>query len=92
MSVTCAYATSLNDQSANQLADHFCKLTRVRIGERFRTIGAAKRMSPSKMANRVLDGDLLWLERGIIPAGNEVNLDDTVMVGSGVAQAGPRTD
>jgi ACAD9/ACADV-like protein len=53
---------------ASELADVFCRMMRRRIGERFAAIRSNDDVVKYKTARRVLEGEHLWLERGLVPA------------------------
>ena len=52
---------------AVELADLFCRMTRRRIGQRFAAIRSNDDVRKYKTARRLLDGQHLWLERGLVP-------------------------
>jgi hypothetical protein len=52
---------------AVELADLHCRRARRRIAERFRALLANDDRATHVVANRFLDGDLTWLERGVVP-------------------------
>ncbi len=71
MAATCSYAHSLwnnnkDDQSAIELAKHFCLLSRRRIAGHFDALSDNDDRSGNKVADRVLNGDCRWLEQGIV--------------------------
>lgn len=71
MAATCSYAHSLwvknkSDTSVVDLANHFCTLSRRRIGRHFHALSDNDDRSINKTADRVLSGDCRWLEEGII--------------------------
>ncbi len=53
---------------AMELADVFCRMMRRRIAQRFEAIRANDDVTKYKTARRLLDGDHLWLERGLVSA------------------------
>jgi hypothetical protein len=55
------------DASALDLADLHCRRARRRIGERFRALLANDDRATHLVAKRFLEGDLVWLEAGIVP-------------------------
>ena len=52
---------------AVELADVFCRMTRRRIAQRFAAIRSNDDVRKYKTARRLLDGQHLWLERGLVP-------------------------
>jgi alkylation response protein AidB-like acyl-CoA dehydrogenase len=52
---------------AAELADVFCRMTRRRIAQRFAAIGSNDDVRKYKTARRLLAGEHLWLERGLVP-------------------------
>ncbi|MBM4184486.1 MAG: DUF1974 domain-containing protein [Gemmatimonadetes bacterium] len=71
MSATIARARMLANRgegtTALELADLHCRRARRRIKERFRALLANDDRATHVVANRFLDGDLRWLERGVVP-------------------------
>jgi alkylation response protein AidB-like acyl-CoA dehydrogenase len=55
------------DASALALADLHCRRARRRIAERFRGLLANDDKATNLVAKRFLEGDLAWLEEGIVP-------------------------
>ncbi|MGE0158455.1 MAG: acyl-CoA dehydrogenase family protein [Gemmatimonadales bacterium] len=55
------------DRSAIGLADLHCRRARRRIGERFRALFSNDDKATNLVAKRFLEGDLEWLEKGIVP-------------------------
>jgi len=55
------------DASALELADLHCRRARRRIGERFRALLANDDKATNLISKRFLEGDLVWLEGGIVP-------------------------
>jgi alkylation response protein AidB-like acyl-CoA dehydrogenase len=51
---------------AVEVTDVFCRMTRRRIEQRFAAIRANDDVTKYRTARRVLDGDHLWLERGLV--------------------------
>jgi hypothetical protein len=69
MAATCSYARSLEreqGESAIALADHFCTLAQRRITEAFASLSDNDDRMGNKLAGKILDGDVRWLEEGII--------------------------
>ncbi len=54
--------------SATHLADSFCRLSRRRIGDRFRRMFRNDDIRIYKTAQRVMADELVWLEEGILKA------------------------
>ena len=50
---------------AVELADTFCRTTRRRIAEHFRAIGSNDDVAKYRTAQRLLDGEFAWLEKGL---------------------------
>ena len=76
IAATCSYATMLSkdkkgDKSVISLAEHFCILSRRRIKERFKSLKDNYDKSSNKLAEDVLNGDMKWLEDGVIWLGDE---------------------
>jgi hypothetical protein len=59
-----------NEKGMRALADAHCRRARRRIGERFRTLFRNDDTATYAIARRFLDGELTWLERGIVPLDN----------------------
>lgn len=57
---------SAHAAEAEELADLFCRISRGRVGELFRTLGGRDDARLYDVARRVLDGDHLWLEEGCV--------------------------
>lgn len=71
MAATCSYAAMLfkekpQDSSSVELAEFFCKLSKRRIDQSFKELGSNDDHSANKTTQTVLDGDLEWLEEGVI--------------------------
>src|SRR5262245_27229474 len=54
--------------NAEELADIFCRMTRRRVAQRFAAIRSNDDVARYRTARRLLDGEHLWLERGLVPA------------------------
>ncbi len=54
--------------SAVELADIFCRMTRRRIASLFRALRSNNDVANYKTARRLLGGEHLWLEAGMVPA------------------------
>lgn len=70
MSAACSYAVSCRkknpaDDSPEALADYFCTLARRRIEERFVALKDNDDRMTDKIAERVINKDFTWLEKGI---------------------------
>jgi hypothetical protein len=72
MSAVCARAEALRAQdasvgaSAYGLADAFCEQSRARVDELFRQLRHSTDTGDRALALAVLDGNLRWLERGVV--------------------------
>jgi len=72
MATSCARAQSMLGTSENGkmellgLADYFCCAARLRIDRMFYAVRHNADRRGKKLANRVLSGDLGWLENGIV--------------------------
>lgn len=71
MSAVCSYAASLQknnsqDSSPLELADYFCLLARRRIETSFSALVDNEDREGNKLAKKVLEGKMRWLEEGII--------------------------
>ncbi len=70
MTATCSYAHKLKqetgDDTSTQLADYFCKMAKRRIENHFHSLTENDDRTANKLAKRVIEGDLKWLEEGII--------------------------
>ena len=71
MSAVCARAEALRAQdpagdAAVRLADAFCVQSRIRVDELFRRLGSNTDRQDRAVARAVMDGDLRWLEHGVI--------------------------
>jgi len=71
MTATVLYAKTLakrggDERGADALADAFCRQSRRRISISFRSIFRNDDIATYKVARRYLDGDMEWLERGVI--------------------------
>jgi hypothetical protein len=61
------YGKDANAARAVELADVFCRGTRRRIAQRFAGIRSNDDLRKYKTARRLLAGEHLWLERGLVP-------------------------
>ncbi len=74
MSAVCTRAVALREQdptagdSAVQLADAFCRQSRARVEELFRSLTSSTDRSDHDLARSVMDGTSTWLEAGVIDA------------------------
>ena len=71
MAATVLYAKTLEDRGGDErgakaLADAFCRQSRRRISANFRSIFRNDDIATYKVARRYLDGEMQWLERGVI--------------------------
>jgi alkylation response protein AidB-like acyl-CoA dehydrogenase len=60
------------DSTPVELADHFCRGARRRIAASFRAVGDNDDVAGYRLARRVFDGDMTWLEDGVF------NVDDLI--------------
>ncbi len=72
MAATCAYAAHLvsqkpSDQSSVELADLFCRDASSRVRKQFHTLFRNSDVYAYGVAQKMLKGNYLWLEDGIIP-------------------------
>lgn len=78
MAATCAYADKLIGEKENMtpkyLADVFCIHTEKKISQLFDRIDDYPSRKQGKLADSILEGDLKWLEEGIIEAVTEEEL------------------
>jgi alkylation response protein AidB-like acyl-CoA dehydrogenase len=71
--VVLAHAMKIEDGADStpvELADHFCRGARRRIAASFRAVGDNDDVAGYRLARRVFDGDIPWLEEGVF------NVDD----------------
>ena len=54
-------------RGAVELADVFCRVTRRRIAANFAAMRSNDDVRKYKTARRILEGEHLWLERGLVP-------------------------
>ncbi|WP_299168047.1 acyl-CoA dehydrogenase family protein [uncultured Arthrobacter sp.] len=69
MAATCSHAKHLEKQGrdeAGNLADVFCRQSRLRIEQLFTDLWRNTDSADSRLARSVLDGSLEWLEEGIL--------------------------
>ena len=71
MAATVLYAKTLEDRGGDErgaeaLADAFCRQSRRRISASFRSILRNDDIATYTVARRYLDGEMQWLERGVI--------------------------
>ena len=71
MAATVLYAKTLEDRGGDErgaeaLADAFCRQSRRRISASFRSIFRNDDIATYKVARRYLDGEMQWLERGVV--------------------------
>ncbi len=71
MSATCAYAKSLGEPGAIELADQYCRTARERVRERFGRLRRSHERGMRRVSKGVMGGDYRWLESGIVPGGTE---------------------
>jgi hypothetical protein len=72
MTAVCTRATAIRTTSpadgaaAVRLADAFCRQSRARVDELFRELRSNTDRQDRALAGAVMDGDALWLERGVL--------------------------
>jgi alkylation response protein AidB-like acyl-CoA dehydrogenase len=74
MAATCSYAQSLlekGNENAIMLADHHCRLARLRIKAEFKALSSGQRKTAKNISSSILKGDFSWLEKGIYPVAEE---------------------
>lgn len=71
MAAVCSYARSKESPEAIELADYFCNQARRRVTQRFDALKSNDDKQANALAEKVLNGDLTWLEEGIIPIKEE---------------------
>lgn len=76
MSAACVRAEKLcrdgaDGQAAHQLADTFCRQSRIRVEELFGRLWSNTDDLDRKVVRQVLDGSYTWLEEGVIDASTE---------------------
>jgi hypothetical protein len=71
MAASCSRARAMaakGDASAIEVADLFCNEARLRIADHFRMLFGPNDAALYKVSQRVMAGDLTWLEDGIVRA------------------------
>jgi hypothetical protein len=81
IAATCSRAQTMRTQGENgekavELADHFCRGARRRIGSLFRALWRNEDVRSYKLAQRVLAEEHAWLEAGIAPSYLEPPVED----------------
>lgn len=66
ITATCARAQALDQPNARELADYFCKTARIRIEELMRGLHDNADKPGYRLTQKVLAGDLKWLETGVL--------------------------
>jgi alkylation response protein AidB-like acyl-CoA dehydrogenase len=66
MSAACSRAVMLSDPAAYELADAFCRQSRLRVETLFGALWDNTDDTDRRIAGRVLDGAYTWLEAGVI--------------------------
>jgi alkylation response protein AidB-like acyl-CoA dehydrogenase len=74
MASICSYATLLHqqrhgDKTPLELADYFCNQARERVIRNFEALSQSHTREARKIAKATVDGDLRWLEEGIVTIG-----------------------
>ncbi len=67
ITATCARAQDLDKPTARELADYFCRTARIRIDMLFQGLHENADKAGYRIAQKVLTGELAWLEAGILP-------------------------
>lgn len=83
MTATVLHAKTLqqrggDERGAEALADAFCRQSRRRISASFRSIFRNDDVATHKVARRYLDGEMKWLERGIISVASYRDVEHAV--------------
>lgn len=74
MAATCSYAQSLfekGNKNAIMLAEHHCRLARLRIKAEFKALSSGQRKTAKNISSAILKGEFSWLEQGIYPVAEE---------------------
>ncbi len=76
MATTCSYAVmkfkeNPEDNTPIQLADYFCRMAKRRVEGHFKDLTDNEDKVANRLAKRIIDNDLKWLEEGIIWIGPE---------------------
>ncbi len=74
MSASCVRAVKVaadGDANAIDLADVFCREARLRIADHFRMLFGPTDGALFRLSQRVLQGEFMWLERGIVAMESE---------------------
>jgi alkylation response protein AidB-like acyl-CoA dehydrogenase len=58
--------TQSNSSSSLLLCEHFCDIAKERIEGHFQQLKKGKKSKHNELAKKILEGDLSWLEKGII--------------------------
>lgn len=68
MSATCSYAIAISSQneSAIDLANYFCTISRRRIDEHFSALSDNDDRATNHIAKQILNGEMTWLEKGVV--------------------------
>ena len=67
MAATCSFARSKKEKGATELADFYCRQAQRRIRDLFRDIKSNDDKKGNALAKRVLEGEMKWLEEGVVP-------------------------
>jgi hypothetical protein len=81
MTAACVRAQAMrkrgeNGERAVALADHFCRGARRRIEDLFRSLWRNEDVRSYRLAQRVLDGEHVWLETGLAPTYPEMPAEE----------------
>ncbi len=68
ITASCSRAQSIDTEEAKALADYFCRMSRLKVGELFRGVHDNRDGEGYRLAQQVLAGKFDWLEDGIVGA------------------------
>ena len=68
MSAVCSYAVAISNknESAIELADYFCQISRRKIENNFSDLSNNDDKATNHTAKRILNNEMLWLEKGVV--------------------------
>jgi hypothetical protein len=66
IAASCTRAQSLETEEARDLADYFCRMTRLKIEALFRGLHQNRDAEGYRLAGRILAGEFQWVEKGIV--------------------------
>ena len=73
ITATCSRAQSLDTTEASELADYFCRTSRLKIEALFRDVYHNRDADGYRVAQQVLVGEFDWLQEGILRGKNEAS-------------------